>query len=246
MNSENSTPTDRSHIHSELFTVRASETAPDEGMHLSALTRLFQEVAGNNAKALSFDITDMHAQNISWVLYRLQIRIKRLPKWREIIEIRTWPALGDGLKAYRNYEVRDTQGDLMVQSLSYWMVIDLDSRRPTRIPKDILSRRFSDRPHALEPARNRLRAFDPNEAEKEITMRSYAYHLDMNNHVNNTHYVDWMLETLSSAERQTLSWLDLVFLNELGAQAALNIQRKDNLIQLLNSESTVISLAQWS
>ena len=134
----------------------------------------------------------------------------------------------------------------MVQSLSYWMVIDLVSRRPTRSPKDILSRRFSDRPHALEPTRNRLRAFDPNEAEKEINMNSYAYHLDMNNHVNNTHYVDWMLETLSSAERQTLSWLDLVFLNELGAQAALNIQRKDDLIQLLNAESTVIALAQWS
>ena len=48
-------PTDSSHIHSEFFSVRASETAPNECMHLSALARLFQEVAGNNAKELSFD-----------------------------------------------------------------------------------------------------------------------------------------------------------------------------------------------
>ena len=45
------------------------------------------------------DITDMHAQNISWVLHRLQIQIERLPKWRENIEIRTWPALGDSPRA---------------------------------------------------------------------------------------------------------------------------------------------------
>ena len=87
MNSENSTPTDSSHIHSELFTVRASETAPDECMHLSALARLFQEVAGNNAKILSFDITAMHAQNISWVLHRLQIRIKRLPNGEKSLKL---------------------------------------------------------------------------------------------------------------------------------------------------------------
>ena len=80
MNLDHTTPPDSTYIHSELFIVRASETAPNQCMHLSALARLFQEVAGNNAKALSFDITDLHAQNISWVLHRLQIQIERLPK----------------------------------------------------------------------------------------------------------------------------------------------------------------------
>lgn len=246
MNLENTTPPDSTHIHSELFTVRASESAPNEYMHLSALSRLFQEVAGNNAKALSFDITDLHAQNISWVLHRLQIQIERLPKWSETIELRTWPALGDSLKAYRNYEVWDTGGNLLVRSISYWMVIDLDSRRPMRIPEAILARRFSDRPHALEPTRDRLRAFDSSDAEQELSMQSYTYHLDMNKHVNNTHYVDWMLEILEPSERQKLHWFDLVFLNELGAQEALRIQRIENRLQLLNTESDVIALANWS
>ena len=71
----------------------------------------------------------------------------------------------------RNYEVWDTKGNLIVQSISYWMVIDFGTRKPTRIPKDILTRRFSDRPHTLEPTKNHLRAFDPTEAEQEITMQ---------------------------------------------------------------------------
>ncbi|MBK97720.1 MAG: acyl-[acyl-carrier-protein] thioesterase [Balneola sp.] len=245
MNHEDTTHTDNSRIHGEFFSVRASETAPDECMHLSALARLFQEVAGNNAKELSFDITDMHAQNMSWVLNRLQIQIERLPKWRENIEIRTWPALGDSLKALRNYEVWDNKGDLIVQSISYWMVIDLDSRKPIRIPKDILTRKFSDRPHTLKPTKNRLRAFDPSDAEQEITMQSYAYHLDMNNHVNNTHYIDWMLEILQSNQRQSLRWFDLVFLNELSSYMPVRVQSKDDRIQLLNTELNAVALAQW-
>jgi acyl-ACP thioesterase len=77
-------------------------------------------------------------------------------------------------------------------------------------------------------------------------MQSYTYHLDMNKHVNNTHYVDWMLEILEPSERLKLRWFDLVFLNELGAQEALRIQRMENRLQLLNTESDVIALANWS
>jgi hypothetical protein len=77
-------------------------------------------------------------------------------------------------------------------------------------------------------------------------MQSYTYHLDMNKHVNNTHYVDWMLEILEQSERLKLRWFDLVFLNELGAQEALRIQRMENRLQLLNTESDVIALANWS
>tara|TARA_B100000575_G_scaffold294657_1_gene312751 strand:- start:6832 stop:7572 length:741 start_codon:yes stop_codon:yes gene_type:complete len=245
MKPQNTATIDSSRIHREFFTVRASETAPNERIHLSALARLFQEVAGNNAKKLSFDIKDIQNQNISWILHRLQIQIKRLPKWRENIEIRTWPALGDSLKAIRNYEVWDTKNNLIVKSISYWMIIDLDSRKPKRIPKDILNRRFPERPHALEPTNSRLQAFNPSEAEQEIRMQSYAYHLDMNNHINNTHYIDWMLEILRSKQRQNLHWFDLVFLNELGSYIPLRVQGKDDRIQLLNTDLKVIALAQW-
>ena len=124
------------------------------------------------------------------------------------------------------------------------MVIDLDSRNQHASQK-ILTRRFSDRPHTLEPTKNHLRAFDPSEAEQEITMQSYTYHLDINNHVNNTHYIDWMLEILRSKQRQSLRWFDLVFLNELGSYIPIRVQSRDDRIQLLNTELNVLALAQW-
>ena len=76
-------------------------------------------------------------------------------------------------------------------------------------------------------------------------MQSYAYHLDINKHVNNTHYIDWMLEILRSKQRQSLRWFDLVFLNELGSYIPIRVQSKDDRIQLLNTELNVIALAQW-
>ena len=76
-------------------------------------------------------------------------------------------------------------------------------------------------------------------------MQSYAYHHDINKHVNNTHYIDWMLEILRSKQRQSLRWFDLVFLNELGSYVPIRVQSKDDRIQLLNTELNVIALAQW-
>jgi len=233
------------HIHQEHFIVRASETAPHQGMHMSALAKLLQEVAGNNARSLAFDITDMHAQKLSWVLHRLHIYIQRMPKWREEIQINTWPALGDAVRAYRNYEILDSEGQPLVHSLSYWMVLDLKSRKATRIPENLTKRTFSDRPLVLEATTRRLKPFDSMAAESSMTFQTHSYHLDMNKHVNNTHYLDWLLEILTEKERQDLCELDVVFLRELYAQQSITVERYQQQLQILDTSRQVIALAEW-
>lgn len=234
------------HIHQEDFIIRASETASHQAMHMSALAKLLQEVAGNNARSLAFDITDMQAQNLSWVLHRLHIQIKRMPQWREKIQIQTWPALGDAIRAYRNYEVLDSEGNTLVHSLSYWMVLDLNTRKATRIPESLTKRKFSDRALVLPASSKRLKPFDSEVTEHSVEFKTHSFHLDMNKHVNNTHYLDWLLEILNEQERSELQELDVVFLRELYAHQSITVQRYKQQVQILDASAQVIALAEWS
>ena len=112
-------------IYSEDFKIRASEVDTIGKITFSSICSLFQEVAGNHALLLNFDITDLQKRGWTWVLHRMDIKMNHFPKWRELITIETWPAAGDALRAYRNYRILDSKGNVLGVCLSYWMMINL-------------------------------------------------------------------------------------------------------------------------
>lgn len=236
-------------FHTEQFTIRANEVDTTGTLSLPAICNFFQEVAGNNAKDLNFDITDMHEQNLTWVLHRMDIHLSGEAKWRETITVETWPAAGDAVRAYRNYRLLDHNGNEFGHCLSYWMVMNIETRRPTRIPQEVLDTRLTDRPHVTEVKSNRILPFDDAQIDhrKEIIVRRSD--LDMNNHVNNVRYLEWMLETIPQNEVQRLSNIDMVFMMETFVddrlKASCHITDEQRIqFKITNAANKVIALAE--
>lgn len=94
----------------ESFKIRASEIDADQKATLPAICNLLQEIAGNHARQLEFDITDLQQNKLTWVLHRLRLKMDRFPDWRETITVQTWPSGGDGLRAYRDFRILGTDG----------------------------------------------------------------------------------------------------------------------------------------
>jgi len=198
-------------IYSEEFKIRANEVDGRGKATLPAICNLLQEVAGNHALELSFDITDLKKQNLTWVLHRLHIRMYRYPQWRENITIETWPSHGDRLRAYRDYRITGNNEKELGVALSYWMIMDLGSRRPQRMPEAVVQLGLPDIPHTLPIQKSRFKADDAIEDSYEIEVRKSD--LDMNKHVNNVRYVQWMLDMLPE-EPHNITEMDIQFLAE--------------------------------
>lgn len=238
--------TDTAKIHVEKFSVRASEVNLKGKMTLPAICTLFQEVAGNNAKALNFDITDLKDQNMTWVLHRMDIQIERYPDWRELITIETWPAAGDALRAYRNYRILGDDGNEIGCCLSYWMMINLDTRRPIRIPQEVLDARLPDKDHVLQIKKDRPDPVEEADLSREISVRRSD--LDMNDHVNNSRYVEWMMECLSLGEEEMIRSLDIMYARESNKgdiiTAFVQKSESDFNFQLTNQDGKTIALGK--
>ena len=73
----------------ETFTIRASEVSPEGRATLPSICYLLQEVAGNNALELNFDISQLKEKNLTWILHRLHVKMDTFPKWRDTITIET-------------------------------------------------------------------------------------------------------------------------------------------------------------
>ena len=234
-------------FYTEQFTIRANEVDTSGNVTLKAICDFFQEVAGNNAKELNFDITDLQDQDLTWVLHRMDIKMNKYPEWREIITIETWPAAGDALRAYRNYRILNQDGEELGCCLSYWMMINIKTRRPVRMPKEVLDTRLAKREHVLEVKSNRLSTVS--ETQDLITFNVRRSDLDMNLHVNNATYINWMLELLPLEEAQTVERLDIIYMHEGLKGDVITASKEmsgDHLrkLQLTNQDGKTVALAE--
>ena len=233
-------------FYSENFTIRANEVDENGNCTLSSIFQLFQEVAGNHALLLNFDITDLHAKGLTWVLHRMDIQIRNYPKWRDKITIETWPATGDALRAYRNYRILDESGQELGVCLSYWMMMNMETRRPTRMPREVLETRLADREHVLEVTSEKIPTVSKVDLEYRVTVRKAD--LDMNRHVNNAVYVQWIEETVDFNQISGIERMDISFLRECKFGDVIYSQKEqtgasESLHQLKNQRDELVAQA---
>lgn len=232
--------------HAEHFKIRASEVDFNGKATLPALCSLFQEVAGNHALKLNFDISQLHKQNLTWVLHRMDIKIDRFPKWRDTITIETWPAAGDALRAYRDYRILDEDGKQIGACLSYWMMMNLETRRPTRMPQEVLDLRLNEIEHVMPIKTSRMKPFEESDKQGKLSVRKSD--LDMNQHVNNARYVEWMMELYNEKEARSIHEIDIMFMKEsvAGDELTSELKYSDEIQkhQLKNQNGDVLALAE--
>ena len=188
--------------HTDPYRVRSYECTPAGDLRLSQLLNYFQETASEHARILGFDfpvIDPATGARGAWVLAQLRVRLERLPRWRDTVRITTFPHGARALAASRDFSVSLEDGTPCGIATTRWMVIDPALRKAVRIPPSVAAA-SAGAPAPLfgdaDPfGRLRPPAAETGAAPAQVyrVMRS---HIDLNGHVNNVRYVDWMLESV--------------------------------------------------
>jgi acyl-ACP thioesterase len=180
----------KNHTFNTQFRIRSYEVGPNQQTGITTIANLFQEAAGLHAKKLKFDITDLLDVGLTWVLYKLHIRIFEFPKRWQNVAVKTWPSTGKDIRAFRSYEMTNNDGKLLAVALGQWMVLDSKKRRPRKLP-DQLSQYplLKQKDYELDSGKNYIKpVLDTN---KTMIATVGKYDLDMNNHVNSVKYIEW-------------------------------------------------------
>ena len=183
------------------FKVRSYECGPDGRATLPTVCNFLQEAASLHAASLGFGKGDFAAagENISWVLTRMAVKMNRYPKWEDELTVETFPRGGRKIVAWRDFEVKDAKGETLGVASSEWMIIDLKTRKIHAIPEKVFQANDPKNVPVLgsEPfAKFRFPEGDGGRAAKAyVAMKSQ---IDLNGHVNNVHYINWMLEPCGS------------------------------------------------
>ena len=210
-----------------IFKVRSYECGPDGRATLPTICNFLQEAASLHADSLGFGKGDFAAagENISWVLTRMVVKMNRYPVWEDELTVETFPRGGRKIVAWRDFEIRDAKGQTLGVASSEWMIIDLSTRKIHAIPEKVFA--ANDPANVpvlgLEPfAKFRFpdtgKLFDCSdcsdcsiERSKAMTFTAQKSQIDLNGHVNNVHYINWMLEP---CESRCPAEMEIVFRSE--------------------------------
>ena len=200
--------------HIQRLRVRAYETDPHGRLRVPILCKLMQEAATAHAAELDVAVETLLESGVAWVLSNLSLRVESWPGPDAEIVVTTWPEAANRLYTERRFEVVDSTGGHLASAATLWLVLDLERRKPVRLPAVVLDAlgKLDLGPSPMKP--KNLEEPDPADREMVFTVRRSD--LDLAGHVNNTSYVEWAVEAVGNGvwAHRELAELDISYLSE--------------------------------
>lgn len=182
----------------EKYVVNSNDIDSTLQIRLSSLMRYMQDTATNHADKIKIGHSELEKDRNIWVVIRMQIEVNRLPKLDEEFIVTTHPGKSKSFLFPRYFQVYDKHNNLLLNASSTWVVLNYDTRKVVINP-------FKDRKLPEEEDKHDLPLPEkvPGEAKNLIETRRAKYsEVDMNGHINNTRYVDYILDLHDSKFHQ--------------------------------------------
>jgi len=180
-------------IWTQTYDVNTIVLNHDKRLGLFGLLNILQDAAWIHAKHTGWGFEDLIRQGTIWVLARQKLVMTDWPAWGDVVTIRTWGRPTTGALALREYEI--IVGDRKLgECTTSWLILDWQTRRPKRLDRvefDQVCR--SEGFLNIEAPKIALRT----DLEALATFQVRNSDRDVNGHVNNTRYAQWILDSIA-------------------------------------------------
>jgi len=176
--------------------VRYSETDEKGRLSVTGIINYLQDCSTFQSEDLGLGIEYLTKNHRAWWLSSWQIVIERQPRLGEQIVISTWPYDFKGMYGYRNFTIRDKEGEFLVKANSIWFFFDTEAGRPVKVQENDVRGYGTGEEKKLDMDYAPRRIAVPSECEIKEPIIVGKHHIDTNHHVNNAQYVEMAREIL--------------------------------------------------
>ena len=214
-------------------------------LRLSVLMRLFQECCIAHTEELGMGRVMTLDRGFLWVINAETIEISRLPEYDEEITLLCRP--GETLHFFfpRQMRVLDAEGRKIIRIGALWSLIDTGTRQLIDPGEEGIVIHGENRSGDIRPPLS-LR---DRPASRLIPAREASYSLvDINGHVNNTCYMDLVLDTFSfeELERLKIKTVRCLFRKEIPAGTRFEIRwDRNGTLSWFRNEYFVIEIETY-
>ncbi len=200
---------------------------PNMRLKYTELCNILQLTAARHSEVGGISFSDMQAFHQAWVLSRMRVEIHRMPKWKEIVTVKTWIQSLENSRSIRCLELY-IGDEKVVGCETFWAVLNTQTRRPEALalPHEHFEKypnnRATSKPFSkIEIGEERLTV-----AKRKVQLSD----LDIVNHANNVKYLEWCLDDVDTKLLLSgkLKAFEMNFLKEVSLHDAITIEKSNS------------------
>ncbi len=179
--------------YSKKFKVTSYNVNRYSKISLSSIFYQMQEIAWEHAHSLGFGFDHLREDNLFWVLSRIWIRIERRADWQEELSISTKIRGSDGFFAYRDFEIIDSNNNVIVSAISSWLAIDIETKSIARLNKHKHFQQYEKTKMERE-----CKKVKPPKSDGQLSFSPVLFNeIDVNQHFNSGKYIERIINSYS-------------------------------------------------
>ena len=217
------------HYFDKHFELRYSEMNNLGVATPTVMLALLEETAADHCYSINHSLFDLVEKNIGWVLVSCILQMNRYPNYKEKITIRTWLSSYSSVKGYRENIIFDEKENRIGSARGLWVFFDIQKRKPIPIFKDIKEKwHFYHKESILTDIKKKIEPIHSAQHVKHF--RVNRFDIDMNEHVNNIRYLQWVIESVPK------EIVENYHLHQINGRFIAEEQYGDTIVSLTNKD----------
>ena len=232
-------------IFSKDWDINFTQCLPNGYLKHTDLCNILQLTAAAHSEVGGISFSDMQVFNQAWVLSRMRVEITELPKWKDVVNVKTWINTLENSRSVRALELY-VNGKKMVGCETFWAVFNTKIRRPEALALPF--EHFELYPEQKATFKPFSKINFNNETEMVFEKTVVLSDLDIVNHVNNVKYLEWCLDflDLELILNQKIESFEMNFLKELSLKDKVeiheNLTSKTMIFSITKDDKTCFAL----
>lgn len=191
-------------------TIKNYECAKNNELRTKIIFNLCQRIADAHSSFLKTGSETLIKKNLSWVVSNYYLKIYRLPKFGETIELATWPSGKTLLSSLRDTIATDEKGNEFFYLTGQFPIINRETLRPVKLADALDNFDYLDE-HRFNTSFPIIQL-----PSKDDFVYDYKVRYDDTDpvgHVNNANYPLWASEAVPQDFRETheISEMEIAF-----------------------------------
>ena len=181
-------------IYTENYRIGIEDIGRNNEATNKALLAIMEDVAVLHSSLVGYGVFEIETKHRAWLLLDWKIKVIKRPKYNDKIVAQTWARKIERLYAYRDFEIKDTQGNVLVIGTSRWILVNTERRRPVRLTEDIINLYESEIDKSAFS-----KEMEDIKCEDYILKKDYHVQrrdIDINEHMHNLSYLEMAYEIL--------------------------------------------------
>lgn len=172
---------------SKNFYVGFKQSDKINALKSSELLNYFIDVAGVQSESIGDSIC---SSNERWLLIGYNVNVTQKPKYATDFCLTTWSRNYTPALATREFEVRDSEGNLIITALADFVRYDVKEKKLKMINNSLMEK-YESEPHSTNFSGAKLKkVVEESEYDGKIEELVDWKWLDQNEHMNNSYYVE--------------------------------------------------------